>query len=75
MLLYYTKLKIHEFPKLICIFFYFHHTDRNHSIKSPIVTLTNLEKRMLIYVLELFDGGLKAGNYAKSNFQVYLKFL
>ena len=45
--------------KLICIFFYFHHTDRNHSIKSHIVTLTNLEKRMLIYVLDLFDGGLK----------------
>jgi hypothetical protein len=40
----------------ICIFFYCHHTDRNHSIKSHIVTLTNLEKPMLIYVLDLFDG-------------------
>ena len=36
--------------------FYFHHTDRN-SIKSHIVTLNSLEKRMLIHVLDLFDGG------------------
>jgi hypothetical protein len=41
--------------KLIGIFFYFHHTDRNHSIKSHIVTLTDIEKRMLLYVLDLFD--------------------
>ena len=41
--------------------FYFHHTDRNHSIKSHIVTLNSLEKRMLIYVLDLFDGGRGAG--------------
>ena len=41
----------------MCIFFYFYHTDRNHSIKSHIVTLTSFEKRMLIYVLDLFDGG------------------
>jgi hypothetical protein len=46
--------------KLICILFYFHHTDRNHSIKSHIVTLNSLEKCMLIYVLDFFDGeGLK----------------
>ena len=36
--------------------FYFHHTDRNQSIKSHIVTLNSLEKRMLIYVLDFFDG-------------------
>jgi hypothetical protein len=32
----------------------------NHSIKSHIVNLTSLEKRMLIYVLDLFDGGAEA---------------
>jgi hypothetical protein len=32
--------------------FYFHHADRIHLIKSHIVTLNSLEKRMLIYVLE-----------------------
>jgi hypothetical protein len=59
MLLYYKnkKNKKKYTKKLICIFFYFHHTDRNHSIKSHIVTLTSLENRMLIYVLDLFDGG------------------
>jgi hypothetical protein len=31
------------------------------SIKSHIVTLTSLEKRMLIYVLDLFDGGWGVG--------------
>jgi hypothetical protein len=36
------------------------HTDRNHSIKSHIMTLTNPEKRMLIYVLDLFDGEAEA---------------
>ena len=37
--------------------FYFHHTDRNHSIKSHIVTLNSLEKCMLIYVLDFLDEG------------------
>ena len=40
--------------------FYFHHTDRNHSIKSHTVTLNSLEKRMLIYVLDFFDRGAEA---------------
>jgi hypothetical protein len=42
--------------------FHFLHIDRNHSINSHIVMLNSLEKRMLIYVLDLFDvcGGAEA---------------
>ena len=37
--------------KLICILFYFHHTDRNHSNKR-VTLFYSLEKRMMIYVFD-----------------------
>ena len=50
--------------------FYFHHTDRNHSIKSHIVTLNSLKTRMLIYVLDFLNAHIKSV-FAKYSVYVY----
>ena len=49
----------------MCIYFYFHHTDPNYSIKSHIVMLNSLEMRILTYMCLIYSmggwggGGLK----------------